>query len=157
MSSLAALDLPDAFSSFDVQSLVNDFPSFASLNVTDFLAPGREWLNAKGTNFVVGRQAVERGLVKKEAVIIIPGIISSGLESWSTSAEAAPFFRKRIWASTAMLRAIINSKAAWVKAMSLDEFTGIDPPGFKVRAAQGLDAATSFMPGYCQYPSLSVL
>jgi phospholipid:diacylglycerol acyltransferase len=32
--------------------------------------------------------------------------------------------------------------------MSLDPVTGIDPPGYKVRAAQGLDAASSFMPGY---------
>lgn len=70
-------------------------------------------------------------------MILIPGIVSSGLESWSTKPEAAPFFRKRIWASTAMLRAILTSKDTWVAAMSLDPDTGIDQEGYKVRAAQG--------------------
>jgi len=45
----------------------------------------------------------------------------------------------------------MTSKEAWVRAMSLDPFTGLDPEGYKVRAAQGLDAATAFMPGYCEY------
>lgn len=30
-----------------------------------------------------------------------------------------------------MIRAIVGSKDAWVKSMSLDEFTGLDPPGYK--------------------------
>ena len=29
----------------------------------------------------------------------------------------------------------------WLQALSIDLQTGLDPPGFKVRAAQGLDAA----------------
>lgn len=29
----------------------------------------------------------------------------------------------------------------WIAAMSLDEDTGLDPPGYKVRAADGIDAA----------------
>ena len=79
---------------------------------------------------------------------VIPGIVSSGLESWSTTPDSASFFRKRIWASTTMLRAILQNKSAWVNAMSLDPDTGLDPPNYKVRSAQGLDAATAFMPGY---------
>lgn len=132
LRSLSGLDL-DSISTFDLQSLVSDMPSFSSLNVnlTDLLAPGREWLNAKTSTFAVGRDAVERGHQKKHAVIIIPGIISSGLESWSTAPDSAAFFRKRIWASTAMIRAIVSSKEAWIKAMSVDEFTGLDPPGYK--------------------------
>lgn len=31
----------------------------------------------------------------------------------------------------------------WLQALSLDPETGLDPAGFKVRAAQGLDAAVS--------------
>lgn len=30
-----------------------------------------------------------------------------------------------------MVRAILTSKETWVRAMSLDEFTGLDPPGYK--------------------------
>ena len=30
-----------------------------------------------------------------------------------------------------MVRAILSNKEAWVKAMSLDEFTGLDPAGYK--------------------------
>ncbi|CEQ38692.1 SPOSA6832_00160 [Sporobolomyces salmonicolor] len=147
LASLASLDL-DSFTSFDLQALIADMPSLGALNVTEMLAPGREWLNSRTTNFEVGRDAKDRGLHKKHAVVLVPGIVSSGLESWSTSPDAAGFFRKRIWASTSMLRAIMTSKEAWVRAMSLDPFTGIDPDGYKVRAAQGLDAATAFMPGY---------
>ncbi|GAA5898770.1 hypothetical protein JCM5296_006713 [Sporobolomyces johnsonii] len=147
LASLANLDL-DSFTSFDLQSLIADMPSLGTLNVTEMLAPGREWLNSRTTSFEVGRDAKNRGLHKKHAVVLVPGIVSSGLESWSTTPDAANFFRKRIWASTSMLRAIMTSKEAWVRAMSLDPFTGIDPDGYKVRAAQGLDAATAFMPGY---------
>ncbi|SGY34421.1 BQ5605_C002g01628 [Microbotryum silenes-dioicae] len=142
LSGLANLDFGDGMSKFDLQNLMSELPSLTSLNVTDMFTPGREWLNARSTNFLIGREAAERGLEKKHAVF------SSGLESWSTTPDAAPWFRKRIWASTTMIRALITSKDTWVKAMSLDEHTGLDPIGYKVRAAQGLDAATAFMPGY---------
>ncbi|KAI5478552.1 phospholipid:diacylglycerol acyltransferase [Pseudohyphozyma bogoriensis] len=151
LASLAGLDL-DSFSTFDMHTLLSDLPSLSlNMNVSELLAPGREWLKATNTGFTVGREVHARGQKKEHSVIIIPGIVSSGLESWSTTPAAAPFFRKRIWASTAMLRAIVTQKDTWVAAMSLDEHTGLDPDGgreYKVRAAQGIDAASSFMPGY---------
>jgi len=33
----------------------------------------------------------------------------------------------------------------WLQALSIDLQTGLDPPGFKVRAAQGLDAAVRLL------------
>jgi hypothetical protein len=33
-------------------------------------------------------------------------------------------------------------------SLMLDPVTGLDPPGVKVRAAEGLDAASSFIQGY---------
>lgn len=36
----------------------------------------------------------------------------------------------------------------WIKHLSLDPVTGLDPPGIKVRAAEGLDAASYFVSGY---------
>ncbi|GAA5983717.1 hypothetical protein JCM5350_000681 [Sporobolomyces pararoseus] len=146
LNSISAFDLDNISSYLDLQNL--DIPALSGLNLTEMIAPGRDWFNGRTTSFDVGREAKKRGLTKKHAVILIPGIVSSGLESWSTAPDAASFFRKRIWASTSMIRSIVTSKEAWVKAMSLDPFTGLDPEGYKVRAAQGLDAATAFMPGY---------
>ncbi|KAM0793391.1 hypothetical protein ACM66B_000844 [Microbotryomycetes sp. NB124-2] len=145
LKSLADLDL-DALTRIDLQNLVADLPN--QFNFSEMLAPGREWLSSKSSSFVVGREAAEKGMSKKHAVVIVPGIISSGLESWSTAPDAAQFFRKRIWAGVPMIRAILTAKDAWVKTLSLDEYTGLDPDGYKVRSAQGLDAATAFVPGY---------
>lgn len=47
-----------------------------------------------------------------------------------------------------MFRAIVTRKEQWIAAMMLDPETGLDPPGYKVRAAEGLDGASSFMPGF---------
>lgn len=47
-----------------------------------------------------------------------------------------------------MLRAILKDKDQWIRALSLDPDTGLDPPGVKVRAAQGFDAASYFITGY---------
>jgi phospholipid:diacylglycerol acyltransferase len=65
-----------------------------------------------------------------------------------------------------MIRAVVSEKTKWIRALSLDPITGLDPPGVKVRAAQGLhllsslpprpnlnyltgiDAASTFIPGY---------
>lgn len=100
----------------------------------------------------VGLKVAARNQTKKHAVILIPGIISSGLESWSTTPGTLPNFRKRIWGSTSMLKAIIQDRTEWLKAMALDPVTGLDPPGgYKIRAVPGLAAATSFMPGYCEF------
>jgi len=45
-------------------------------------------------------------------------------------------------------QAVLTEKERWVEAISLDPETGLDPPGHKVRAAQGLDAASEFIQGY---------
>lgn len=49
-------------------------------------------------DFTVGEQMVEdHSLKKHHPVILIPGIVSTGLESWGTESVARPFFRKRLW------------------------------------------------------------
>jgi hypothetical protein len=45
------------------------------------------------------------------------------------------------------IRAVITGKAQWLRAMMLDPDTGLDPPGIRIRAAQGLDAASYFITG----------
>lgn len=40
-----------------------------------------------------------------------------------------------------MMRALVLDKASWKRHIMLDKVTGMDPPGIKLRAAQGFDAA----------------
>ncbi|KAJ1735978.1 phospholipid:diacylglycerol acyltransferase [Coemansia biformis] len=90
----------------------------------------------------------EEALEKMHNVILVPGIISSGLESWSTSNCSRPYFRQRLWGTSTMFKAILLDKECWVEHMMLDTRTGLDPPNIKLRAAQGLDAADYFITGY---------
>jgi phospholipid:diacylglycerol acyltransferase len=79
---------------------------------------------------------------------MIPGVISTGLESWSTDESSRQYFRKRLWGSWSMMRALIMDKAGWKRHVMLDQDTGLDPPGIKLRAAQGFDATDFFITGY---------
>ncbi|EIW70499.1 hypothetical protein TREMEDRAFT_68093 [Tremella mesenterica DSM 1558] len=100
-------------------------------------------------DFTVGDElAAVYDLRKEHPVILIPGIVSTGLESWSTESVARGFFRKRLWVSLSLIFAVVSNKERWLQALSIDPETGLDPPGYKVRAAQGLDAASEFIQGY---------
>ncbi|KAJ9116112.1 hypothetical protein QFC20_000789 [Naganishia adeliensis] len=100
-------------------------------------------------NFEAGRELVQlEGIKAHHPIILIPGIVSTGLESWSTSEENKGFFRKRLWGTSTMVQAVLSDKKRWIEAISLDPETGLDPEGHKVRAAQGLDAASEFIQGY---------
>ena len=74
-------------------------------------------------------------------MIMVPGVISTGLESWGTEEASRQYFRKRLWGSWSMMRALILDKPSWKRHIMLDKDTGLDPPGIKLRAAQGFDAA----------------
>ncbi|RCI05421.1 hypothetical protein CU098_008003 [Rhizopus stolonifer] len=73
-------------------------------------------------------------------VVMIPGVISTGLESWGTSEQSRKYFRKRLWGTM--------NKEGWTKNVMLDPDTGLDPPGYKVRAVSGVEAADYFVTGY---------
>ncbi|KAJ7350386.1 Lecithin:cholesterol/phospholipid:diacylglycerol acyltransferase [Mycena albidolilacea] len=47
-----------------------------------------------------------------------------------------------------MLSLVTFNRDKWMSAMMLDPVTGLDPFGAKVRAAEGIDAASSFIQGY---------
>ena len=72
---------------------------------------------------------------------MIPGVISTGLESWGTEEASRQYFRKRLWGSWSMMRALVVDKKGWKRHIMLDKLTGLDPPGVKLRSAQGFDAA----------------
>jgi len=79
---------------------------------------------------------------------MIPGVISTGLESWGTGTNSRQYFRRRLWGSWTMMRALVMDKAEWKNHVMLDRKTGLDPPGIKLRAAQGFDATDFFITGY---------
>ncbi|KAJ4346356.1 phospholipid:diacylglycerol acyltransferase [Didymosphaeria variabile] len=99
-------------------------------------------------SFAVGLHARSQGISAVHPVIMIPGVISTGLESWGTEDDSRQYFRKRLWGSWSMMRALVLDKPSWKKHIMLDTKTGLDPPGVKLRAAQGFDATDFFITGY---------
>ncbi|MCJ1244632.1 hypothetical protein MMC30_001831 [Trapelia coarctata] len=99
-------------------------------------------------SFSVGLHLQSQGIKAQHPVIMVPGVISTGLESWGTEPGSRQYFRKRLWGSWSMMRALVLDKAGWKKHVMLDKITGLDPPGIKLRAAQGFDAADFFISGY---------
>lgn len=47
-----------------------------------------------------------------------------------------------------MISQVMFNREKWIAAMMLDPDTGLDPPGVKIRAAEGMSAASNFMKGY---------
>lgn len=99
-------------------------------------------------SFSVGLHLRSQGIKAKHPVIMIPGVISTGLESWGTEEKSRQYFRKRLWGSWSMMRALVLDQASWKRHIMLDKETGLDPPGIKLRAAQGFDATDFFITGY---------
>ena len=99
-------------------------------------------------SFSVGLHLQSQGIKALHPVIMIPGVISTGLESWGTEVTSRQYFRKRLWGSWSMMRALVLDKASWKRHIMLDKLTGLDPPGIKLRAAQGFDASDFFITGY---------
>lgn len=97
----------------------------------------------------MGLKLVSQGVRANHSVVMIPGVISTGLESWGTSNNSRQYFRKRLWGSWSMMRALVLDKEGWKKHIMLNKKTGLDPEdGIKLRAAQGFDATDFFITGY---------
>ncbi|KAJ3289719.1 hypothetical protein HK104_007281 [Borealophlyctis nickersoniae] len=117
----------------------------------------------------------------KHPIVIIPGLASTALEVWTEPpAEDSPpvedesraeeernptgsrlppgcaknYFRKRMWGAFNQLRALFLDHECWLAHMRLDPETGLDPPGARLRAAHGLDAADYLFPGYWVFAKL---
>ncbi|KAG0592410.1 hypothetical protein KC19_1G249900 [Ceratodon purpureus] len=88
----------------------------------------------------------KEGLTAKHPVVFVPGIVTGGLELWEGKACADGLFRKRLWGGT--FGEIYKRPRCWMEHMSLDNETGLDPEGIRVRPVSGLVAADYFAPGY---------
>lgn len=130
----------------NLDSLMDVIPAGIVKDVKDLSKAEREAVNYD--SFSVGLYLQSQGVSAHHPVIMIPGVISTGLESWSTGASSRQYFRKRLWGSWSMMRALVLDQAAWKKHIMLDKDTGLDPPGIKLRAAQGFDATDFFITGY---------
>ncbi|KAL2611173.1 hypothetical protein R1flu_022865 [Riccia fluitans] len=86
------------------------------------------------------------GLNAKHPVVFIPGIVTGGLELWQGRPCAEGLFRKRLWGGT--FGEVYKRPYCWMEHMSLDNETGLDLPGMRVRPVSGLVAADYFAPGY---------
>ncbi|GAV47934.1 hypothetical protein ZYGR_0I02300 [Zygosaccharomyces rouxii] len=155
-------DLFDSLSVLNMNSvrdLIDDWKEILPQSVASFLGDMQNGYSS-GDNFqdltesfAVGKQMRrELNMTAKHPVVMVPGVISTGIESWGvegdSECESAPHFRKRLWGSFYMLRTMVLDKMCWLRHIMLDPITGLDPPYFRLRAAQGFEAADFFMAGY---------
>lgn len=130
----------------NLDSLMDVIPAGIVKDVKALTKAERDAVNYD--SFSVGLNLMRQGIQAHHPVIMIPGVISTGLESWSTAEDARSYFRKRLWGSWSMMRALVLDQAQWKRHVMLDKNTGLDPPGVKLRAAQGFDSADFFITGY---------
>ncbi|CAI5505968.1 unnamed protein product [Closterium sp. Naga37s-1] len=93
-----------------------------------------------------GARLAAEGVKAKHPVVFVPGIVTGGLELWEGRPCAADLFRKRLWGGT--FGDAYRRPGCWMEHMLLDNETGLDPPGIRVRPVSGLVAADYFLPGY---------
>ncbi len=116
-------------------------------NITSLLKPF--WLKSEyGDIHSPGIILREKGASAHFPVLLVPGIISTGLELWEGKECAKSYFRDRFWGTLTMLRALILDGPCWMEHMKLDPITGLDPSGIRIRPAQGLEAADFLLPGF---------
>ncbi|CAF1479861.1 unnamed protein product [Adineta ricciae] len=81
-------------------------------------------------------------------IVIIPGIISTGLELWRGTECAKGKFRHRFWTSMQMVNNIGRDHQCWLKHISLNLSTWNDPESICLRPVLGWAAADYVFPGY---------
>lgn len=142
-----------------VRDLIVDWKEVLPQSVASFLGDMQNGYSTENNfpdlteSFAVGKQMRrELNMTAKHPVVMVPGVISTGIESWGvegdSECESTPHFRKRLWGSFYMLRTMVLDKMCWLRHIMLDPITGLDPPHFRLRAAQGFEAADFFMAGY---------
>ncbi|KAJ0657245.1 putative transferase [Helianthus annuus] len=93
-----------------------------------------------------GVRLKNEGLTALHPVVLIPGIVTGGLELWEGRPCSQGLFRKRVWGGS--FAEALKRPLCWLEHLSLDNETGLDPPGIRVRPIPGLVGADYFAPGY---------
>ncbi|KAL0369581.1 UNVERIFIED_CONTAM: putative phospholipid:diacylglycerol acyltransferase 2 [Sesamum angustifolium] len=93
-----------------------------------------------------GARLKRSGVTALHPVVMVPGIVTGGLELWEGRPCSDGLFRQRLWGGS--FTEIFKRPMCWLEHLSLDNETGLDPPGIRVRAVPGLVAADYFAPGY---------
>lgn len=93
-----------------------------------------------------GVRLKNEGLTPLHPVVMVPGMVTGGLELWEGRPCSEGLFRKRLWGGS--FTEILKRPLCWLEHLSLDSETGLDPPGIRVRPVPGLVAADYFAPGY---------
>ncbi|KAK6194255.1 hypothetical protein LQW54_011640 [Pestalotiopsis sp. IQ-011] len=140
------IEFPE-FGELSVDNILDALPAGLVRDMKDLVKGERDFVESYDA-FAVGVKAKADGLRVHHPIIMIPGVISTGLESWGTANVSRPYFRKRLWGSWTMMKALVMDKEVWKNHIMLDKFTGLDPPHAKLRAAQGFDATDFFITGY---------
>ncbi|KAK7513000.1 phospholipid:diacylglycerol acyltransferase-like protein [Phyllosticta citriasiana] len=136
-----------AITDLNLETIADIVPAGLLQDAKDLQKHEREAVNYD--SFAVGLHARSQGVQASNPVIMVPGVISTGLESWGTEEISRQYFRKRLWGSWTMMKALVMDKPNWKQHIMLDKHTGLDPPGgIKLRAAQGFDATDFFITGY---------
>ncbi|TKY67126.1 putative phospholipid:diacylglycerol acyltransferase 2 [Spatholobus suberectus] len=99
-----------------------------------------------------GVRLSREGVTALHPVVLVPGIVTGGLELWEGRSCAEGLFRKRLWGDG--FAQILKRPLCWLEHLSLHEETGVDPPGIRVRAVPGLVAADNFASGYLVWADL---
>ncbi|KAL4873385.1 hypothetical protein BDV12DRAFT_159889 [Aspergillus spectabilis] len=136
----------DSIMDLNLDTLMDVIPQSIMKDAREFSQHERDTVSYDA--FSVGLHLRAQGIEAKHPIIMVPGVISTGLESWGTSPTSLTYFRRRLWGSWSMMRALVMDKAEWKNHIMLDKVTGLDPPGIKLRAAQGFDATDFFITGY---------
>ncbi|CCX07976.1 Similar to Phospholipid:diacylglycerol acyltransferase; acc. no. O94680 [Pyronema omphalodes CBS 100304] len=155
----------------NLDTIIDIIPAGILKEASDITMREKEAVNYDA--FSTGLALKAEGLEVVHPVVMVPGVISTGLESWGTEEKSRPYFRKRLWGSWSMLRAMITgmspSKSRLCRHANvsrsrkleeskliphlqqhimLDKYHGLDPEGVKLRAAMGFDATDFFVTGY---------
>jgi len=140
------IDFPE-IGELSMDSFFDVLPAGLVKDMRELVIGERDFLESYDA-FSIGLKVRSEGLDAYHPMVMVPGVISTGLESWGTSNISLPYFRKRLWGSWSMMRALVLDKETWKAHIMLDKKTGLDPPGIKLRAAQGFDATDFFITGY---------
>ncbi|MBA0846023.1 hypothetical protein Goarm_022589 [Gossypium armourianum] len=88
----------------------------------------------------------KEGLTANHPVVLVPGVVTGGLELWEGRHCAEGLLGKRLWGGS--FGEFYKRPLCWLEHISLDNDTGFDPPGIRVRPVTGLVAADYFATGY---------